>query len=331
MRDQLSPHPNALLYVVPPVPGATQRPPKPTKRNMWNHVRGIVAVTPRETPQFCDVAPTLHDLRWRLTQATSTAETDWVLRALREHVKTTHPRDEPAGPRVAPKRPRLLKRHLPELPWSRCLDTTRTLQLATTVAKTRCLLTTLANTLLLSSWDSKMTLMVVHLEHRAALEYTQAKEQTHWLYLESARRLQESAWLVQRRALHRHAHRRVIQQQMRTSLQNKEHLAYSVWMRLRLQDWSLIQGAESAARFLLSTQHVVELEQVTGHRIAGQYDAGTHVLARWRYKRPRLHEASPPPKRPRFATPAILEPPEDMRPMEVPLEDWGDAIVLTGL
>ena len=63
-------------YVVPPVPGATQRPPKPTKRNMWNHVRGIVAVTPRETPQFRAAAPTLHDLRWQLTQATSTADPD---------------------------------------------------------------------------------------------------------------------------------------------------------------------------------------------------------------------------------------------------------------
>ena len=35
--------------------------------------------------------------------------------------------------------------------------------------------------------------------------------------------------------------------------------------------------------------------------------------------------------RPRFTAPAALEPPEDMRPMEVPLEDWGDAIILTGL
>ena len=47
-------------YVVSPEPGATQRPPKPTKRNMWNHIRGVVAVTPRDKPQFRDVAPTLH-------------------------------------------------------------------------------------------------------------------------------------------------------------------------------------------------------------------------------------------------------------------------------
>ena len=46
------------MYVVPPVPRAAQRPPKPTKRNMWNHVRGVVAVTPRETPHFHDAAPT---------------------------------------------------------------------------------------------------------------------------------------------------------------------------------------------------------------------------------------------------------------------------------
>ena len=58
------------LIVVPPVPGATQRPPKPTKRIMWNHVRGVGAVKPREQPQFRDVAPTIHDLLWQLTQAT---------------------------------------------------------------------------------------------------------------------------------------------------------------------------------------------------------------------------------------------------------------------
>ena len=163
------------------------------------------------------------------------------------------------------------------------------------------------------------------------MEYPQAKEQAHLPYLESARRLQESAWLVELRALHRHAHRRVIQQQMCAPLQNKEHLASLVWMRLRLQDWRLIQGAEIAARFLLSIQHVVELEQATRHRIAGQYNTSAHVLSRLRHKRPRLHETPPPPKRPCFATPVILEQPEDMRPLGVPLDDWGDAIVLTGL
>ena len=75
-----------------------------------------------------------------------------------------------------------------------------------------------------------------------------------------------------------------------------------------------------------------ELERVTRGRLAGQYDAETHALSRWRHKRPRLHQAPPPQKkRPRFAAPATLEPPEDMRPMEIPLEDWGDAIILTGL
>ena len=66
-------------------------------------------------------------------------------------------------------------------------------------------------------------------------------------------------------------------------------------------------------------------------RLAGKYDAETHALSRWRHKRPRFHQASPPPKRPHFAAPAILEPPEDMPPMEIPLEDLGDAIILTGL
>ena len=139
---------------------------------MWNHVKGVVAVTPRETPQFRDVTPTLHDLCWQLTQATSAAEIEWVLQALWKHVKTTRPREGLAEPRVAPKRPRLLERHLPEPPLRRYLDTALTLQLASTVVKTRHLMTTLADTLLLSSWGSKLALMVVQLEHHAAVEYT---------------------------------------------------------------------------------------------------------------------------------------------------------------
>ena len=188
-------------------------------------------VTPREKPQFRDVAPTLHDLRWQLTQANSAAESEWVLQALRKHVKTTRPQEGVAEPWVAPKRPRLLERHVSEPPWRRYLDTTLTLQLASTVIKTRYVLTTL-DTLLLSSWGSKLALMVVQLERHATPEYTRAKEEptVHRICTPP----QESAWLVQRHALHHHAHRRVIQRQLRASLQSKEHLAYSVWMRMRL-------------------------------------------------------------------------------------------------
>ena len=183
-------------YVVPPVPGATQRPRKPTKCNMWNHVRGVVAVTPPEKPQFRDLAPTLQPLRWQPTQAASAAESNWVMQALRKHVKTTRPREVLAEARLAPNRPRLLARHLCAPPWRLYVDTALTLQLASTLHKTRYLLTTLADNLLLSSWGSKPALLAAESEHHAAPEYTQAKGQTHRLYIASACRLQESAWLV---------------------------------------------------------------------------------------------------------------------------------------
>ena len=89
-------------YVVPPVPGAPSV-HKPTKRNKCNHVRGVTAVTSREKPQYRDVAPTLHDLRWQLTQANSVTATAWVLQALRQHVKTTRPRTEHMSVQAAPK------------------------------------------------------------------------------------------------------------------------------------------------------------------------------------------------------------------------------------
>ena len=94
-------------------------------------------------------------------------------------------------------------------------------------------------------------------------------------------------------------------------------------MRTRLQSWKLVQSAKCATRFRLSVQHVGELERVERGRLAGQYDTEMHALSRWKHKRRRPHQASPPPKRPRFAAEATLEPPEDMRPMEIPLEDWG--------
>ena len=273
-------------YIVSLVPRATWRPPKPTKRNMCNHIRGVVAVTPQGKPQFQDVPPTLHDLRRQLTQANSAAETKWVLQAPRKHVRTTWPPCERlAEPRVAPKRPRLLERHLPEPSWRRYLDTALTLQLSSTVIKTRFVLTTFEDTLLLSSWSAKLALMVVQVERHFAVEYTRAKELPHRLYIESARRPQESAWPVQQHALHRHAHRRVIQrqllrQQLRASLQSNAHLAYSAWMLKRLQNWRSVQGAECAARFLVSVQHVVELERTTCHHLTGQYETEAHGLCR---------------------------------------------------
>ena len=159
-------------YVVPPVLGATQRPPKPTKRSMWNHVREVVAVTPREKPQFRDVALTLHDLRWQLTQANSAAETKWVLQALRRHVRTTRPREGLTEPQVAPKRPCLPEWHLPEPPWHRYLDAALTLQLSSTGIKTRFLLTTFEDTLLQSSWSSKLALVVVQVAHADSINST---------------------------------------------------------------------------------------------------------------------------------------------------------------
>ena len=71
-----------------------------------------------------------------------------------------------------------------------------------------------------------------------------------------------------------------------------------------------------------------EVEQIEGGRLTSQYDAETHVLSRWKLKQPRPRQSTLPSKQPRSAiTTIVLEPPEDMRSMEV----WGDAIVLTGL
>ena len=149
------------------------------------------------------------------------------------------------------------------------------------------------------AYNGRVHVIVPFVGH-LALEYTRAKEETHRFFIESAHRLQESAWLVQRHTLHRHAHRRVLQRQLHASLQSKENLVYSAWMRTRLQGWRSGQSAECAARFRLSVHHVAELERATRCRLTGQYDADTHTLSRWRHKRPRLHWTSPPP--PKTAT-----------------------------
>ena len=64
-------------------------------------------------------------------------------------------------------------------------------------------------------------------------------------------------------------------------------------------------------------------------RLSDQCDAEAQPLSRWTLNWPRRDE--PPPKWPRSAVTTILEPLEDMRSMEIPMEDRGDAIVLTGL
>ena len=81
-----------------------------------------------------------------------------------------------------------------------------TLQTSYTVIKTRLLLTTSADALLQSWWNTKRTLMTAHVERRLALGYTRAKEVTHRFFIESVRTLQESAWVAQYHAFHRHAH-----------------------------------------------------------------------------------------------------------------------------
>ena len=153
-------------------------------------------VASREKPQYHDVAPTVHDLRWRLTQAISVAETVWVLQAPWQHVKTPRSHAEHMGMQAAPKRPCPPRRRLLGPSWRQYLETAFALQTSSTVIKTRLILTTTADVLLLSLWNSKVTLMMAHVERHLALWYTRAKEMTHRLFIESVRNLQESAWAV---------------------------------------------------------------------------------------------------------------------------------------
>ena len=103
-------------------------------------------------------------------------------------------------------------------------------------------------------------------------------------------------------------------------------------MRARLQSWKSVQDLERAARLRLAVQHIGELERIARDPPSDQCDAEAHTLSRWTpRKRPRTDQPTSPAKRPRSAVTTIVEPPEDMRSMEIPLEDWGDAIVWTGL
>ena len=59
-----------------PLDGRTNRGSNPRRRRA--PAKGVVVVTPREKPQFRDVAPTLQDLPRQLTQANSAVETEWL-------------------------------------------------------------------------------------------------------------------------------------------------------------------------------------------------------------------------------------------------------------
>ena len=102
-------------------------------------------------------------------------------------------------------------------------------------------------------------------------------------------------------------------------------------MRARLQSWKSVQGLERAARLRLDIQHVGALERIARDRLSNQCDAEAHALSQWTRKRLTTDRPTPPAKRPLSTVMAIMEPPEDMRSMEIPLEDGGHAIVLTGL
>ena len=123
--------------------------------------------------------------------------------------------------------------------------------------------------------------MMAHVERHLALWYTRAKEMTRRLFIESVRDLQESAWAVQYHTLHHYAHRWVLYQRPRETLQAKRNLAYSAWMGARLQSWILVHRVEHAARLCLVTRHVGELEQIEHGRLTTRDEAKTHGLSRW--------------------------------------------------
>ena len=55
-------------------------------------------------------------------------------------------------------------------------------------------------------------------------------------------------------------------------------LAYSAWMRARLQNWTSVQSVERAARLRLVTRHIWKLGQIERGQLTNQYDAETHDL-----------------------------------------------------
>ena len=171
--------------MVPPVAGAPPQVAKPTARNIWNHVRGVLSIPPRSEPRFTDTAPMVEELRWQLAQAVTTAARTWVLEAMaRHHVAQPHkwPREPSPPPAQTPASPPRESREIHAGPF---LEQARRAMLHAQTRAARLCLEEVAQALARQAIAQKSLFLAHHHEHLCRQAYFLYKEHTARWYVEA--------------------------------------------------------------------------------------------------------------------------------------------------
>ena len=315
-------------HIVPPVAGALPQVAKPTARNIWNHVRGVLSIPPRSKPRFTDTAPTVEELRWQLTQAVTTAESTWVLEAVARHHHVAPPRKRPRElsppPAQAPASPPRESREIHAGPF---LEQARRVMLHAQMQAARLCLEEVAQALARQAVTQKSLFLAHHHEHLCRQAYFLYKEHTTRWYVEAQQAVYHLSWMADSRRLRFRQWRTAVLLEARSTVSRKLAVASSCWKQAHVSLSTGIQAEEASEWRHMSQVHAVTL---TALRRTTLSDPRWDIRGATAQRMKRLRDENPPEthKKRRAETPEV---PSDLQDMEIPLEDMGDVIVLTGL
>ena len=189
-------------HIVPPVGGALPQAAKPTARNIWNHVRGVLPIPPRSQPHFTDAAPTVEELRWQLKQAVSAAERTWVLEAMARHRHVAPPRKRPREPSPTPaQNPAGSPRESRESHAGPFLEQARQVVLHAPTQAARLCLEEVAQVLARQAITQKSLFLAHHHEHLCRQAYSLHKEHTARWYVQAQQAVRHLSRMADSRQL----------------------------------------------------------------------------------------------------------------------------------
>ena len=315
-------------HIVPPVAGALPQVAKPTARNIWNHVRGVPSIPPPSEPRFTDTAPTVEELRWQLTQAVTTAERTWVLEAMARHHHVAPPRKRPREPLPPPAQgPVSPPRESREIHAGPFLEQARRLILHAQMQAARLCLEEVAQALARQAVTQKSLFLAHHHEHLCRQAYFLYKEHTTRWYVEAQQAVYHLSWMADSRRLRFRQWRTAVLPEARSTVSRKLAVASSCWEQAHVSLSTGIQAEEASELRHMSQVHAVTL---TALRRTTLSDPRWDIRGATAQRMKRLRDEIPPETHKKRRTQAP-EVPSDLQDMEIPLEDMGDVIVLTGL
>ena len=272
--------------------------------------------------------PTVEELRWQLAQAVTTAERTWVLEAMARHRHVAPPRKRPREPSPPPAQtPASPPRESREIHAGPFLEQARRVMLHAQTQAARLCTEEVAQALARQAITQKSLFLAHHHEHLCRQAYFLYKERTARWYVEAQQAVYHLSWVADSRRLRFRQWRTAALSEARSTVSRKLAAASSCWEQAHVSLCTSIQAEEASKWRHMSQVHAVTLTALRQTILSDPRWDSRGATAQ-RMKRSRDEN---PPKRHEKRRTETLEVPSDLQDMEIPLEDMGDVIVLTGL